>query len=317
MSNSTTDRVHGELLREWRESRKLDVTLLAGRANLSVAQIKQLESGGTSLFYTASIKESAARKVAMLLGQDPAAVIRQGVDLACEADASVVDELIELSRQRAQAARPASLFLRRPRLIVFTFLSLGLLAVMGWVQPPWSNRGVLPFGHQAVAMSSDSSVASLPWVQTPVPPVTPSAATVSHAKSSAAVAEWDAAGLVPGAAPEPMAPAAGHAAAVADSSLCQQGPSDTVLMPSQPSKPGDMVYVVAQKEGAVCVVDGAGLRTVLFLKATEAKSVYGPSPWRVHFEHAEQAQLYFQGVRLRWPDAKTTAVVLREVSRTP
>lgn len=50
MSNTTTDRVHGELLREWRESQKLDVSTLATRANLSVAQIKQLESGGTSLF---------------------------------------------------------------------------------------------------------------------------------------------------------------------------------------------------------------------------------------------------------------------------
>jgi cytoskeleton protein RodZ len=318
MSNSTTDRVRGELLREWRESQKLDASTLAGRANLSVAQIQQLESGGTSLFYTASIKENAARKVASLLGRDPAEVIRQAEDLASEPGSSVVDELIELSLQKAQAARPASVFMRHSRLMVFALLTLGLLAVIVWTQYPWQGRGVMPsFWHRAVAMSPESSAAAAPLIQTPVQPVARAVAMGSSAKSSASVAESAAARPVVAAASEPVASATGHVAAVGESSLCQPSQTDAVLMPSQPSKPGDMVYLVAQREGTVCVVDGAGSRTVFFLKANEAKSVYGPAPWRVHFEQAEQAQLFFQGVRLRLPDAKTTAVVLREGSRTP
>ncbi len=317
MSNSTTDRVHGELLREWREFQKLDVSTLAGRVNLSVAQLQQLESGGTSLFYTASIKENAARKVATQLGQDPAAVIRPVGDMACEPESSVVDELIELSRQRAQAARPASLFWRHPRLIALLVLLSAVLASVGWVQQNWQNSGVQSFWRNALAMSSAPAVVSKPWAQTPVQPVERSVAQGSSAKSSAAVAELVAAAPVAATVSEAVVAAKGHVAAGGDSALCQQGTDDTVLVPSQPSKPGDMVYVVAQKDGAICVVDGVGTRTVLKLKANEAKSVYGPSPWRVHFEQAEQAQLYFQGVRMRLPDVKTTALVLREGTRTP
>lgn len=76
-----------------------------------------------------------------------------------------------------------------------------------------------------------------------------------------------------------------------------------------------MVYLVAQKSGAICVVDGAGRSTVLSLAANEARSVYGAAPWRVHFEQPEQAQLYFQGVRLRLPDAGVTHVALQEAVR--
>lgn len=318
MSNTTTDRVQGELLREWRESQKLDVSTLAIRANLSAAQIKQLELGGTSLFYTASIKENAARKVASLLGRDPAEVIRRVDDLSDELGSSVVDELIELSHQKAQAGRPASVFMRHARLMAFAFMTLGLLAFIGWIQYPWQGRGVMPsFGHQAVAMSSDFSAAAAPWVQTQVQPLAGPASIGSSPESSAAVAESAAARPVVAAASEPVASVTGHVAAMGESSLCQPSQTDAVLMPSQPSKPGDMVYLMAQRDGTVCLVDGSGLRTVFLLKANEGKSVYGPAPWRVHFEHAEQAQLYFQGVRLRLPDAKTTAVVLREGSRTP
>lgn len=76
-----------------------------------------------------------------------------------------------------------------------------------------------------------------------------------------------------------------------------------------------MVYIVAQKSGAVCVIDGAGQRTAMTLLANEARSVYGAPPWRVHFEQAGQAQLYFQGVRLRLPDLGVTAVALQEAAK--
>ena len=89
-----------------------------------------------------------------------------------------------------------------------------------------------------------------------------------------------------------------------------------MLTPASPSKAGDMVYLVAQKPGAICVVDGAGRSTVLALQSNEARSVYGPAPWRVHFEQPEQAQLYFQGVRLRLPDAGITTVALQEGLRS-
>jgi transcriptional regulator with XRE-family HTH domain len=79
-----SDRVRAELLYQWRLAQNLDVTVVARKANLSVAQIQQLESQGSSLFYSPAIKEAAARKVALLLGGDPVLVIDDAIVTAEE-----------------------------------------------------------------------------------------------------------------------------------------------------------------------------------------------------------------------------------------
>lgn len=316
MSNSTSDRVRGELLREWREAQKIDVCTLAGHANLSAAQIQQLESGGSSLFYTASIKEFAARKVATLLGGDPVAVIRQGPDEAISLEPSVVDELIELSRKKTSPAQSRAGFSHYFRWLFLSGMTLVLLVSMMWASQNWQNSGAQNFWHQALSMASQTSVEPSPTALPSIYSGAQPAVLLSSVKSATPVAELAAAVPVIGAISEP-AVAAMMQAKVVESTLCQQTLSGAVLTPSQPNKAGDRVHLVAQKEGAVCVVDGTGLKTFLSLKVNEAKSVHGLPPWRVHFEQAEQVQLYFQGVRLRVPDAKATAIVLQEGSRSP
>lgn len=299
MSNPSTDRVRGELLREWRVSQQCDVTALASRANLSVAQILQLESGGTTLFYTPAIKENAARKVANLLGGDPSSVIRPMDDTAWAGGPSVMEELVELSLQRAKAAQAPSFF-SRPLRWLLGLLTMALLVVgSAWLQHQVSLGSV-----RSLWQTSISFLAPAPQPET---------APVVSAKPSAAVAA-----AVALAAPQTLAASAAlpseQNASGAD--LCQKNQTAAVLTPASPSKAGDMVYLVAQKSGAICVVDGAGRSTVLSLQSSEARSVYGSAPWRVHFEHPEQAQLFFQGVRLRLPDASVTTVALQEGVRS-
>lgn len=300
MLNSPTDRVRGELLREWRVSQQCDVTALASRANLSVAQILQLESGGTTLFYTPAIKENAARKVANLLGGDPSSVIRPMDDTAWAGGPSVMEELVELSLQRAKAAQAPSFFSRPLRWLLGLLLTMALLVVgSAWLQHQVSLGSV-----RSLWQTSISFLAPAPQPET---------APVVSAKPSAAVAA-----AVALAAPQTLAaPAALSSEQTASGAdLCQKNQTAAVLTPASPSKAGDMVYLVAQKSGAICVVDGAGRSTVLFLQSSEARSVYGSAPWRVHFEHPEQAQLFFQGVRLRLPDASVTTVALQEGVRS-
>lgn len=297
MSNPSTDRVRGELLREWRVSQQCDVTVLASSANLSVAQIRQLESGGVSLFYTPAIKENAARKVASLLGGDPAAVIRPIDDASVAQGPSVVEALAELSRQRAQAARPASVFSQAPRGLLGVLLTLGSFAAgLALLQHPVSSGGVRSLWHTPTASLA-------PALQPDTAPAVAVLAEPASASEPSSVSE---------SAPSPVALDQG----ATDNSLCQANKAPAVLTPASPSKAGDMVYLVAQKPGAICVVDGAGRSTVLALQSNEARSVYGPAPWRVHFEQPEQAQLYFQGVRLRLPDAGITTVALQEGLRS-
>lgn len=300
MSNPSTDRVRGELLREWRVSQQCDVIALASRANLSVAQILQLESGGTTLFYTPAIKENAARKVANLLGGDPSSVIRPMDDTAWAGGPSVMEELVELSLQRAKAAQAPSFFSRPLRWLLGLLLTMALLVVgSAWLQHQVSLGSV-----RSLWQTSISFLAPAPQPET---------APVVSAKPSTAVAA-----AVALAAPQTLAaPAAFPSEQTASrADLCQKNQTAAVLTPASPSKAGDMVYLVAQKSGAICVVDGAGRSTVLSLQSSEARSVYGSAPWRVHFEHPEQAQLFFQGVRLRLPDASITTVALQEGVRS-
>jgi transcriptional regulator with XRE-family HTH domain len=307
MSNPTLDRVRGELLREWRFSQNWDVSELAQRVHLSIGQIQQLETGGTSLFYSPAIRENAARKVAAVLGGDPATVIRPASDEAMtsqSAETKVVDDLIELSRQRAKAAQRPSVFARHPVFLASAFLSLaGLIAVSGWLQQKWESGGAMQFWREAAA----PTVPSAKTAKVPVLPIA-LADTASQAAVSAAV-------TAP--APTPVQVAVETVVEpVADTSapLCQRADTGPVITPSRPSKAGDMVYIVANKGGSVCVVDAAGVRTVLSLKAQEARSVYGAAPWRVNFEQPEQAQLYFQGERVRLPGAKVITVALHQGS---
>jgi transcriptional regulator with XRE-family HTH domain len=60
--------INGSYLRDCRESLGLSLGEVASRACLSVKQVKQLEEGGASSFYSDNVKLTAARKVAGILG---------------------------------------------------------------------------------------------------------------------------------------------------------------------------------------------------------------------------------------------------------
>lgn len=60
--------INGSFLREIRESLGWSHGEVASRACLSVKQVKQLEEGGASSFYSDNVKLTAARKVAGILG---------------------------------------------------------------------------------------------------------------------------------------------------------------------------------------------------------------------------------------------------------
>ena len=60
--------INGELLRLRREAQGWVLNDMATRACMSVKQIRQLEEGGMSSFYSVAVKETAAKKVGALLG---------------------------------------------------------------------------------------------------------------------------------------------------------------------------------------------------------------------------------------------------------
>ena len=81
--------INGELLRLRREARGWVLNDMATRACMSVKQIRQLEEGGMSSFYSEAVKVTAAKKVGALLGLSVDEVFAQNVDPV------VVEELVE------------------------------------------------------------------------------------------------------------------------------------------------------------------------------------------------------------------------------
>lgn len=72
--------INGELLRLRREARGWVLNDMATRACMSVKQIRQLEEGGMSSFYSVAVKVTAAKKVGALLGLSAEDVFAQNAD---------------------------------------------------------------------------------------------------------------------------------------------------------------------------------------------------------------------------------------------
>jgi transcriptional regulator with XRE-family HTH domain len=69
--NEPARMINGAFLRQRREGKGWAQTDLATRACLSLRQVRQIEDGGNSSFYSESVKATSARKIATLLGLPP------------------------------------------------------------------------------------------------------------------------------------------------------------------------------------------------------------------------------------------------------
>jgi transcriptional regulator with XRE-family HTH domain len=92
--------INGSLLRIQREARGWTLGDMALRSCLSLKQVRQLEEGGSESFYSESVKLTAAKKVASLLGLpatqaliQPASSLGSSADVVSNAQPVLVDEL--------------------------------------------------------------------------------------------------------------------------------------------------------------------------------------------------------------------------------
>ena len=110
--------INGELLRLRREARGWSLGDMATRACMSVKQIRQIEEGGLSSFYSTAVKLTAAKKIGALLGLSAEEVLDQIVESVVSSEESAVDELLvdasadeamtHPSAENAKHSQPAS-----------------------------------------------------------------------------------------------------------------------------------------------------------------------------------------------------------------
>jgi transcriptional regulator with XRE-family HTH domain len=85
--------INGELLRLGREARGWLIGDMAIRACMSVKQIRQLEEGGTSAFYSPAVKMTSAKKLAGILDIAPEQVFQRPGSAALETVTPVATEI--------------------------------------------------------------------------------------------------------------------------------------------------------------------------------------------------------------------------------
>jgi len=123
--SDTPQTINGELLRLKRESLGWLVSDLATRACMSIKQIKQLEEGGSSSFYSESVKLTSAKKVGGILGltQDEVfGVVKQAPEEAAPDTDTVLAELtletpvqdtVTLHEEPSNVSSPAGVLLEQ------------------------------------------------------------------------------------------------------------------------------------------------------------------------------------------------------------
>jgi cytoskeletal protein RodZ len=300
MSLEKTNRISGGLLRDLREAQSMDIAWLARQVNLSVAQLRQLESdqlapGERALFYSENIRANAAKKVAQVLGADLNELFTamppiENASVNELPDMQVLDDLAQLlqKQERARQASRSFEFLQSSRL--WATVMLFMAGALAW----YFQKPLLQQGHDLMAAvehqpASSAMPAAAPALSEPVPALLPAVATMPEVPT----------------VQEPIVSSA--------EALCARKVRGAVLRATAPTKAGKSVYMVAAGDVAVCVQDATGKQFPVNLKAQEARSFYGEAPWTVQLENASSVQMFFQGQRLRWPEAEQTSFTLQEV----
>jgi len=325
-TNSKLPDIRREAFIKAREKRSLSTKELGGMACLSTRQIEHIEIGETSSFYSAQIKATAAKKVAKLLKLSDQEAFDFGVtapETSSEvqlpiAEVKLIDspksegtkkestqkteakiELVQNQKQvqesqlpveekKVQAKEaPLNQVISKSKSTSQKKLFLGLSVAAGAafaivnLQPLFS-----PVKPAEIVLVKEEIIEPVP-AAAPVEPV-PSAQA-----SSVAVAVQP-------------APAVSTEAAVA----CPAEEGIISYKTDAPRKAADMVYVQVKSKQVVCVSDASGKMQNKLIEPSTGASFYGKPPFKVLTSGLAQADVFFQGAKVRLTNLNYKTLVL-------
>jgi hypothetical protein len=294
------------LLKSLRLSAGIDLGTLARRNIVSTTQVRQLEEGGDSSFYSSEIKFSVGKKLLKYLGHDLKAevaveqALTTSLDMAQTETHSVPPSLSEKVSSTIVAATlmPPSTENLAPHTatqnssIVFPlFLSGVVFFVAMWI---WlGNETSSPFKaakNTPPELKSEAAVDSTP---------------VSLTEKSSASTNSDnvAVSLQTISTPKELAKPESQSA-------CIWNNAEVEVQPDSAQKAGEYVHVVAEKTSTVCIMDGQQRVATLNLQVGEARSIYGLSPFRVYSADLNVIKVYFQGQLIKLKSQEITQIKL-------
>jgi hypothetical protein len=303
---------NGALLQQLRLNAKVDIGTLAQKNIVSRSQIKQLEDGGDSSFYSPEIKYQIGKKVLASLGHRlaPAMAPQQVVPSAPAPQPQVVEQpdlaaLESPAVAQSTATTPQQGDVGSNKVTMVLLLIAGLCG-LAWflLQSRTLNEPKAP-SQQVLTAPNVPQTVTAPPAPEPVSVAPVAANTVNNAEAT----------TTPPATPAaPEAPKAevkvAMASATDDAKNCLWKDAEVELQAPSPKKAAEYVYIVAGKDSFVCVMDGNERVARLTMKKGEDRSVYGNPPFKVQSADLAQLKIYFQGQGLNLPSAETKQIKL-------
>ena len=275
----------GALLKKLREESGVDITTLARIHSLSTAQVKQLEDGGDSSFYTSSIKLATGRKLLMHFGADIEPLVQASEKIQVQEH----DLALEVLKPKTNIREIKSPNLEKTkRYLRFLLPSLAFI----WLSFALSNVYFSQLQIQPKSEPrSDVAIAQ--------PTVTPTIASVPIESKLIAA----------NAAAVPDAPIKAVTESPDD---CKWTDASISIAAYQPTKSGDYVHAVANADSAICLRDATGKSQVLHLKNTQSQTVRGRPPFEIFSHNLSQFKLFYQGNLLKLPSNDIKNITLQE-----
>ena len=303
---------NGALLQQLRLNAKVDIGTLAQKNIVSRSQIKQLEDGGDSSFYSPEIKYQIGKKVLASLGHRlaPAMAPQQVVPSAPAPQPQAVEQpdlaaLESPAVAQSTATTPQQGDVGSNKVTMVLLLIAGLCG-LAWflLQSGTLNEPKAP-SQQVLTAPNVPQTVKAPPAPEPVSVAPVAANTVNNAEAT----------TTPPATPAaPEAPKAevkvAMASATDDAKNCLWKDAEVELQAPSPKKAAEYVYIVAGKDSFVCVMDGNERVARLTMKKGEDRSVYGNPPFKVQSADLAQLKIYFQGQGLNLPSAETKQIKL-------
>lgn len=292
------DAIDAEFLRSARQARALDHVQLAARATVSVAQLTQLEDGGDSSFYSPAIKLATGRHVLRKLGLDLPDREPPPAEAVAAAAPSLAPSL-ELTSAAPPVAPLIAIDTGRHRSWPVLTGSVALacaLMTAGW----WASRPA-PATGPAVDRWMAAGVQMLGAMPTGIPAVMPSMSPMATPTTATTVPVAHALDTSPVPHAEPVQTLVVQPSA--DGAACAWTPQPARIDAVSRGKPDTYVHLRAERDAAICVMDGQQRVARLQLKAGEERSVHGSGPWQISGDQLEHVNVFFRGTRVRAPEA--------------
>jgi transcriptional regulator with XRE-family HTH domain len=280
----------GLLLESLRIQAGMDIATMARRNMLSTLQVKQLEKGGSSGFYNEDIKFSTGQKLLKFFGHElkletetavPETVsAAPAAEVATESIKPIPIELIEPSDEQPEAATSNV----KPYWLGLAFIVIAML-VFGFFQTNDSANTLLNTAtpvENKVKPPESEKMSPQQVDAVPAPPTSTQAVPEKSNMSAAAASEKIE-------TPQLL------------NMTCKWTDQETELQASAPRKRGEYVHVVALENATVCIKDGDQRVASLSLASGQARSIYGPPPFRVYSPNLSLVKLYFQGEYIKLP----------------